>query len=74
VYQDATAGALREALGVPATGKHTWTVKAIAQPSKFAGFFPHYVSEAQSIENWFRATDDTQSPALVTGNVVFVSP
>jgi hypothetical protein len=83
VYQDATAGTLREALGVPATpgsmlahagNKHTWTVKAIAQPSRFAGFFPHYVPETQSIENWFRATDDTQSPALVTGNVVFVSP
>jgi hypothetical protein len=83
VYQDATAGTLREALGVPATAssmlahagdKHTWTLKAIAQPSRFAGFFPHYVPEAKSIENWFRATDDTQSPALVTGNVVFVSP
>jgi hypothetical protein len=75
VYQDATAGTLREAMGVPATGAtHTWTLKAIAQPSEFAGFFPHYVAEAQSIENWFRATNDTQSPALVTGNVVFVSP
>ena len=75
VYQDATLGTLREAMGVPATGTiHTWTLKAIAQPLKFAGFFPHYVAEAKSVENWFRATDDTRSPALVTGNVVFVSP
>jgi hypothetical protein len=75
VYQDASAGTLREAIGAPGMGqKHTWTLKAISQPSKFAGFFPHYVPEAESIENWYRATDTTQSPPLVTGNVAFVLP
>jgi hypothetical protein len=75
VYQDATAGTLREALGAPAaSGAHTWTLTAISQPSEFAGFFPHYVPQAQSIANWFRATDTTKSPPLVTGNVSFVAP
>ncbi len=75
VYQDATAGTLREAVGAPASGnKHTWTVKAIAQASKFAGFFPHYVSQSQMIENWYRATDHTMNPPVVTGNVAFVQP
>ena len=45
VYMDATAGTLHEAVGSPSSGgKHMWTVKAISQPSKFAGFFPHYVA------------------------------
>ena len=75
VYQDATAGTLREAVGAPASGnKHTWTVKAVAQANKFAGFFPHYVSQSQMIENWYRATDHTMNPPVVTGNVAFVQP
>jgi hypothetical protein len=75
VYQDATAGTLREALGAPAAGgAHTWVLTALSQPPDFAGFFPHYVPQAQSIENWFRATDTTKSPPLVTGNVAFVAP
>jgi hypothetical protein len=73
VYQDATAGTLREAIGSPAAGgNHAWAVQAIAQPSKFAGFFPHYVPETQSIGNWYRATDASQTPPLVTGNVALV--
>jgi hypothetical protein len=75
VYMDATAGTLHEAVGAPASGNtHTWTVKAIAQANKFAGFFPHYVSQSQMIENWYRATDHTMNPPVVTGNVVFVQP
>ncbi len=75
VYQDATAGTLHEATGAPASGnKHTWTVKAIAQNNRFAGFFPHYVSQSQMIENWYRATDHTVSPPMVTGDVTFVAP
>jgi hypothetical protein len=75
VYMDATAGTLHEAVGSPSSGsKHMWTVKAISQPSKFAGFFPHYVAQSQMIENWYRATDHTMNPPVVTGNVVFVQP
>lgn len=75
VYQDATAGTLHEAVGAPAADNtHTWTVKAISQPNYFAGFFPHYVSQSQMIENWYRATDHTMNPPVVTGNVVFVQP
>ena len=63
VYQDATAGTLHEATGAPIAGnKHTWTVKVLAQPNRFAGFFPHYVAQIQSVANWFRATDHAQSP------------
>ena len=75
VYQDATAGTLREAIGAPASGStHSWTVKAIAQAGRFAGFFPHYVASSQMIENWYRATDHTMNPPLVTGDVAFVAP
>jgi hypothetical protein len=75
VYQDATAGTLREATGtLGAGGKHSWTVKAIPQPDRFAGFFPHYVAELEQVANWFRATDHSQTPPVVTGDVAFVSP
>jgi hypothetical protein len=74
VYQDATAGALREAVGTLAAGSaHTWTVKVIAQPGRFAGFFPHYVSQSNAIANWYRLTDHTQTPPVVSGDVAFVT-
>ncbi len=76
VYQDATVGALLEATGTPASGnKHTWNVKALSQASnRFAGFFPHYIPQAQQISNWFRATDHTQNPPVVSGDVAMVGP
>lgn len=73
VYQDATAGTLHEAVGAPASGnKHTWTVKALTQNNVFAGFFPHYVPQAQQIANWYRETDHTMTPPVVSGDVAFV--
>jgi len=75
VYQDATAGDLREAVGAPGAGNvHSWTIKAIEQPGRFAGFFPRYVDPLQQVANWFRATDRTQTPPVVTGDVAFVAP
>jgi hypothetical protein len=75
VYQDATSGTLLDATGAPGAGnKHTWTIKALAQQGRFAGFFPHYVPQAQQVANWFRATDHTQNPPVVSGDVAFVSP
>jgi hypothetical protein len=75
VYQDATSGSLLEATGAPGAGnKHQWTVKAVAQKGRFAGFFPHYVPQAQQVANWFRLTDHTQNPPVVSGDVAFVSP
>jgi hypothetical protein len=75
VYQDATAGVLLEAIGTPgANDTHTWAVKALGQPGRFAGFFPHYVPKAQLVENWFRVTDHTQRSPLVSGDVAFVAP
>ena len=75
VYMDATGGTLHEATGAPAAGnKHTWSVKAISQPNQFAGFFPHYLSQTSQIGNWFRATDHTQNPPVVTGDVAMVAP
>ncbi len=75
VYQDATAGTLREARGAPgAASKHSWTVKPFDQPGRFAGFFPRYVPELQQVSNWFRATDHEQSPPTVSGDVAFVGP
>jgi hypothetical protein len=75
VYQGATAGALLEAIGTPGPGGvHSWTTKLLSQPGRFAGFFPHYIPQAEQVENWFRATDHTQTPPLVTGDVAFVAP
>ena len=76
VYQDATAGTLLEATGAPSSGnKHTWTVKLLQQPqNRFAGFFPHYIPQAQQVANWFRATDHTQNPPVISGDVALVSP
>jgi MYXO-CTERM domain-containing protein len=75
VYQDATAGALREATGTPSAGStHSWSLKAIAQPGRFAGFFPHYVAQMPAIANWYRLTDHSQTPPIVRGDVAFVSP
>jgi hypothetical protein len=75
VYQDATAGTLREATGTLGAGnKHSWSVKTIAQPGRFAGFFPRYVASRQQVANWFRATDHTQTPPVVSGDVAFVAP
>jgi hypothetical protein len=76
VYQDATAGNLLEATGVAGSGnKHTWTVKVLTQPAtQFSGFFPHYIAQAQQVANWFRATDHTQDPPVVSGDVALVSP
>jgi MYXO-CTERM domain-containing protein len=40
----------------------------------FGGFFPHYLSQAQLVENWYRLTDHTQDPPVVSGNVGLVTP
>lgn len=74
VYQDATAGTLHEAVGTVATGnKHTWKVSALSQTNTwFAGFFPHYVSQSQQIANWYRNTDHSMTPPVVSGDVAFV--
>ncbi len=40
-YMDETAGALRIATGSSTPG--TWTLHALTQPNRFAGFFPHFV-------------------------------
>jgi hypothetical protein len=72
-YQDATAGTLRYATGTPQTGgKHLWAFQSIAQPSKFAGFFPHQLAGDTSIANWWRQTDPATGD--INGNVSFVSP
>jgi hypothetical protein len=73
VYQDATAGSLLEVTAPATTGSHhAWTMKALAQNGRFAGFFPHYVPQTQSIANWFRMTDHTQNPPVVSGDVALV--
>jgi len=76
VYQDATSGSLLEATGVSGSNNtHTWTVKALSnQQGRFGGFFPHYVAKSQQVANWFRATDHTQNPPVVSGDVAFVAP
>jgi hypothetical protein len=75
VYADSTAGTLHEATAAPGSGNtHTWTVKLIAQANVFAGLFPHYLTQSQQIANWYRATDHTMDPPVVTGDVAMVAP
>jgi hypothetical protein len=54
-YQDATSGTLRHAVGAPAAGAHTWTVKAATQ-TEFAGAFSNIVSVGGKLQlvNWWR--------------------
>jgi hypothetical protein len=69
-YMDATAGALRLATGSQ-TGT-TWSLHAIAQPNRFAGFFPHFEPQSANIANWWRWADPTTQ--AITGDVALVSP
>ena len=72
-YQDATAGTLHAATGSPAMGgKHKWSVKVVAQPNKFAGYFPHVVPGSTQVANWWRQTD--HASAVVTGDVSILTP
>lgn len=70
-YQDATAGKLHHAVGSAAGDKHTWTVKAVDQPGKFAGAFASIVQVNGQLQlvNWWRT-----GGAGVKGDVAFVTP
>jgi hypothetical protein len=73
-YQDASAGTLHVATGMPEMGgTHTWAVLAASQPNEFAGFFSHAIlGDTSSFINWWRTAD--QSTGDENGNVSFVSP
>lgn len=72
-YQDATSGVLRIATGAPTGGpSHIWTTRGIAQPGRFAGYFPKRVPGTPFIANYFRKSErDTKS---MFGDVAFVTP
>jgi hypothetical protein len=71
-YQDATAGTLRVAVGTAGSGgAHTWAQKVAAQPSRFAGFFSHFIPGDTQIANWWRASDPTSQS--ISGDVAFVT-
>ena len=58
LYQDATAGTLRIASGVQKSdGTHQWSVRAVDQPGKFAGYFPQRVQGTTLVANFWRSTD-----------------
>ena len=69
-YQDATAGTLRVASGSGVAGK--WTLKAVSQPDRFAGFFPRFVPGESTVANWWRATDKATKD--IYGDVSLVTP
>ncbi|MFO0678391.1 MAG: hypothetical protein U0169_17775 [Polyangiaceae bacterium] len=72
-YQDATAGTLRVATGTPdASGKHTWVLAAVAQPERFAGFFPRPVPGTRDVSNFFRHTD--RATKTLSGDIAIVTP
>ena len=71
-YQDATVGDLRVATGTQNGNSHTWAIKSVPQPNKFAGFFPQVVPGSGQITNWWRATDPATKN--ITGDVSFLTP
>jgi hypothetical protein len=71
IYQDATVGTLRVAVGTPSMGVHKWAVKAEMQPNLFAGYFPRFVPTTSMVSNWWRAND---SSGVSTGNVALLTP
>jgi hypothetical protein len=71
-YQDSTIGELRIATGAVSGSTHTWTVRSIPQPNRFAGFFPVRVPGMPQIANWWRTTDHTAKS--ISGDVAFVTP
>lgn len=71
-YQDATAGQLRVATGAVTGATHKWTLKQVAQPNKFAGFFPQPIPGGNQVANWWRATDPVTKS--ISGNVAILTP
>jgi MYXO-CTERM domain-containing protein len=71
-YQDATVGTLRVATGTLKGGSHTWALKVVAQPNRFAGYFPQAVPGGSQVANWWRATDPTTKD--ITGDVSILQP
>lgn len=72
LYQDATVGVLRQATGTSTTTGHSWTLRAIPQEGKFAGYFPQFVPGEKSVTNFWRQTDPAS--ATVTGDVSLLTP
>ncbi len=71
-YQDATAGTLRQAVGARDGTSHAWTRRTIAQPDRFAGFFPQIIPGEDKVANFWRATD--RNAKTVIGDVAILAP
>lgn len=69
-YQDATVGTLRRAQGPKAGATRTWERRVIAQPNRFAGFFPQVVPGEDRVANWWRET--SRGTKSVVGDVSIV--
>lgn len=72
VYQDNTVGTLRRAIGKRSGSTRTWELRSVAQPGRFAGFFPHLVPGEDRIANFWE-TADRQTKNFV-GDVAIVTP
>jgi hypothetical protein len=73
-YQDATAGALRTAVGTAvAGGTHRWSRKSSAITQSLGGFFPSIVSASPlSIAHFTRRAD--RAERTIVGDVVLTNP
>jgi MYXO-CTERM domain-containing protein len=71
-YQDASKGELRFARGAPNGKGHTWTLTAVPQEGRFAGFFPNLVPAGEEVVNYWRQLD-APTRGLV-GDVALVKP
>lgn len=72
VYQDATQGTLRRAVGTTSGATKKWDLRVVAQPNRFAGFFPQLVPGEDKIANFWRETD--RGAKSVTGDVSILAP
>lgn len=70
-YQDATAGTLRTAIGTKGANARSWERRSIAQPGRFAGFFPQPIPGESKVANFWRATD--RAARSVTGDVAVLA-
>jgi MYXO-CTERM domain-containing protein len=71
VYQDATSGTLRLAVGTGA-GAKTWTRRALDPGPKFGGFFPRFIEGDARVAHFWRQTIKDKSQVI--GDVSLITP
>lgn len=72
VYQDATIGTLRRAVGTKSGATHKWDLRTLQQPGRWAGFFPALVPGEDKVANFWETAE--RSSKNFFGDVAIVAP